>query len=168
MAARDVLKNFNLFVDGRGYAGQVQDYTPPDLTAMTEDFRAGGMDGPIAIPLGIEALTASFSLLAYDADTIAQWGVSVGGVVPLTIRGALESYDGSVKPVVHLMRGRITSLSRGTWTPGAIAPLTVTMRPDFYSETIDGVVISVIDLENMIRIIGGVDQLASQRAALGI
>jgi phage tail tube protein FII len=132
MAARDVLKNFNLFVDGRGYAGQVQDYTPPDLTAMTEDFRAGGMDGPIAIPLGIEALTAS------------------------------------VKPVVHLMRGRITSLSRGTWTPGAIAPLTVTMRPDFYSETIDGVVISVIDLENMIRIIGGVDQLASQRAALGI
>ena len=34
MAARDVLKNINLFVDGRGYAGQLQDYTPPVLTCL--------------------------------------------------------------------------------------------------------------------------------------
>ncbi|AMW35750.1 hypothetical protein HEQ62_10815 [Haematospirillum jordaniae] len=41
MAARDVLKNINLFVDGRGYAGQLSEYSPPSLALVTEDFRAG-------------------------------------------------------------------------------------------------------------------------------
>ncbi len=34
MAARDVRKNFNLFVDGKGYAGQVEEFTPPDRKSV--------------------------------------------------------------------------------------------------------------------------------------
>lgn len=56
MAARDILKNFNLFVDGRGYAGNVSEYTPPNLAVQTEDHRAGGMDAPIALDMGMEGL----------------------------------------------------------------------------------------------------------------
>ena len=29
MSARDVRKNLNAFVDGRGYAGQLSSFTPP-------------------------------------------------------------------------------------------------------------------------------------------
>jgi Bacteriophage tail tube protein len=168
MAARDVLKNLNLFVDGRGYAGQLQEYSPPDLTLATEDFRGGGMDGPVAIDQGMEALTAAFVLIAYDADVLALWGITEGVKVPFTVRAALESYDGTVKPVVHQMRGRIVSLVRGTWTPGQPGPLTVNLSLEYYKETHDGSVMSEIDLINMVRVIGGVDQLAAQRAALGI
>ena len=168
MPARDVLKNINLFVDGRGYAGQIDEYNAPDLTLSTEDYRAGGMDAPITIEMGQEPLETSFSLIAYDADVLALWGVAAGASVPFTARGALESYDGTVKPVIHRMRGKITSLQRGTWAPGQKPALTITMRLDYYQETHDGVITHEIDVENMVRTVNGVDRLAAQRAALGI
>ncbi|WP_320179669.1 phage major tail tube protein [Roseovarius pacificus] len=168
MAARDVLKNLNLFVDGRGYAGQLDEYNPPDLTLSTEDYRGGGMDAPVAIEMGQEPLETSFALIAYDADALSTWGVAEGSSVPLTVRGALESYDGTVKPVVHRMRGKITSISRGTWAPGQKPTLTITMRPDYYQEVHNGTILHEIDVENMIRVVNGVDRLAAQRAALGL
>ena len=168
MAARDVLKNINLFVDGRGYAGQIDEYSAPDLSIQTEDFRGGGMDTSVAIDMGMEALETSFSLIAYDADVLSLFGVAEGQQVPFTARGALESYDGTVKPVIHTMRGRITKLARGTWKPGDKPSLQVTMRLDYYKEEVNGVLISEVDAVNMIRIVAGVDRLAAQRAALGI
>jgi P2 family phage contractile tail tube protein len=168
MPARDVLKNFNLFVDGFGFAGQVGEYSPPDLTLTTEDFRGGGMDAAVPIEMGMEPLETSFVLIAYDANVLNRWGVRQGQSVPLTIRGALESFDGSVKPVIHRMRGMITSLQRGTWSPGQQPSLTVTVRPVYYREEHDGTVTHEIDLENMVRIVDGVDRLADTRAALGI
>ena len=168
MAARDVLKNINLFVDGRGYAGQIDEYNPPDLSLQTEDYRGGGMDGFTTLDMGQEVMESSFALISYDADVLALWGVAEGQVVPFTARGALESYDGTVKPVVHTMRGKIVTLARGTWAAGQKPQLTVTMRLDYYKEEINGVVISEIDVINMIRITGGTDRLAAQRAALGI
>ena len=37
------------FVDGRGYAGRVDEITLPKLTIKTEKHRAGGMDVPVEI-----------------------------------------------------------------------------------------------------------------------
>lgn len=168
MAARDVLKNLNLFVDGRGYAGQVQDFTPPPLTLTEEDFRAGGMDAPIGITMGMEKMESSFNLLSYDADVLALFGVRQGASVQLTVRAALESFDGTVKPCVINMRGKITSLDAGTWTPGSLAPLNVTLSLSYFKQAIDGRVIHEIDVENMVRTINGNDALAAVRSALGM
>lgn len=168
MAARDVLKNINLFVDGRGYAGQIDEYNAPDLALASEDYRAGGMDVPVAIEMGMEALETSFSLIAYDADVLALFGIGEGRDVPFVARGALESYDGTVKAAVHTMRGKIMRLARGTWSAGQKPALQVTMRLDYYREEHNGIVINEIDVINMVRIVGGVDRLAAQRAALGI
>jgi len=168
MAADNVLKNFNLFVDGRGYAGNVDEYNPPDLTLVTEDHRAGGMDAPIRLDMGMEALEASFVLSDYDPDVLALFGVAEGNSVPFTARGALESYDGTVTAVVHNMQGKITSLARGTWTPGSKATLTVTIALKYYKETHGDTVIHEIDIENMVRTVNGTDRLAEIREALGI
>lgn len=168
MAARDVLKNINLFVDGRGYAGQVANYTPPQLTLVTDDHRAGGMDAAVTLDMGMEPLEVSFALTAYDRNALALFGVAEGNQVQFTARGALESYDGTVTPVVHQMRGKITAIDRGTWTPGEKANLTITMRLDYYKETHGGQVVHEIDVVNMVRVVNGVDRLAQQRAALGI
>jgi len=47
-----ILKNFNVFVDGRGYAGKIDEITLPKLTIKTEEYRAGGM--------GMEKLEADY------------------------------------------------------------------------------------------------------------
>lgn len=168
MAARDVRKNLNLFVDGRGYAGQLSEFTPPALALTTEDFRGGGMDAPIEIEMGMERLEASFALIAYDRDVLALWGVAPGQQVQFTVREALESLDGTVKTVVHNMRGKIRRLDPGTVTPGEQATLTAELALTYYRQEHTGAVVHEIDVENMIRVVGGVDRLAQQRAALGL
>lgn len=168
MAAADIIKNYALFVDGRGYAGQVTEFNAPELAIQTEDFRAGGMDGPIALDMGMEGLESSFSLSKYDADVLSLFGIADGAAVQVTVRAAAESYDGTVRAVVYNMRGRISRIARGAMTPGAMVPITITLRLDYYKEAIADVVIHEIDLINMIRTIAGVDRLAAQRAAMGI
>ncbi|MBS3958298.1 MAG: phage major tail tube protein [Xanthomonadaceae bacterium] len=168
MAARDIRKNLNLFVDGRGYAGQVLEFTPPVLALQVEDFRAGGMDASIEIELGMEKLESSFVLSAYDRNVLGLWGVARGSEVQFTLREAIESYDGTVKAVVHNLRGRLRKLDPGTSKPGEMANLTCEVALSFYKQTHDGRVVHEIDVINMVRVIDGVDRLAAQRAALGL
>lgn len=168
MSARDVLKNFHLLVDGRGYAGQVDEYTPPVLNIQTEDYRGGGMDAPVAISMGMEKLETSFALIAYDKDVLALWGVAQGSEVPMTVRGALESHSGTVTPVVHTMRGKIRSIDSGTWQAGQKPQLKFTLDLTYYKLEHNGQVVHEIDVVNMVRTINGIDVLAEIRGALAI
>lgn len=168
MAARDIRKNLNLFVDGRGYAGQVMEFTPPALALQVEDFRAGGMDAPIEVELGMEKLEASFVLSAYDRNTLGLWGIAPGREVQFTLREALESYDGTVKAVVHNLRGKLRKIDPGSSKPGEIPTLTHEVAVTYYRQQHDGATVHEIDVINMVRIINGVDRLAAQRAALGL
>lgn len=168
MPARDTRKNFALFVDGRGYIGDAEEFTPPALTLVTEEFRAGGMDAPVERDMGMEALACSFILTAYDADVLALFGVGEGRDVPITCREVLESLDGTTKAVVHNIRGMIKKLEPAAAKPGAAANLTVEVACTYYKQVHNGRVIHEIDPLNMVRIIAGVDRLAGQRAALAI
>jgi len=118
--------------------------------------------------MAMEKLESDFSLIAYDENVLLQFGVVEGNQVPFTIRGHLESFDGSTSGVVHNLRGKIKEIDRGTWKPGEKASLKISMALAYYKETRDGVVTMEIDVENMIYIVGGVDLLAAARANLGI
>ncbi|AWM87377.1 phage major tail tube protein [Microvirga sp. 17 mud 1-3] len=168
MAARDIRKNFSLWVDGRNYAGQVEEFNAPKLTLQTEDFRAGGMDLPVKVTMGMEAMDCDFSLKAYDRDVLALFGVVEGASVPLVVREALESFDGTVTQVVRTMRGKITELDEGTSKPGEIPMLKVSMNLTYYKMQHGDRVVHEIDAENMVRTINGVDALSAIRSALGM
>lgn len=168
MAARDVRKNLNLFVDGRGYAGQIDDFNAPKLTLKTEEFRGGGMFAPLDLTMGMEALKTDFSLLAYDRNVLASFGVAEGFTAPFVAREVLEDLAGNVTPVVHTMRGKVTELDPGTSAPGGKTSLKVQMSLAYYKLEHGGQVIHEIDVENMVAIVSGVDLLAAQRAALAI
>ncbi len=167
-AAAQLLKNFNLYVDGRGYAGNVDEVSLPALTVLAEDYRAGGMDAPIEIDMGMEKLEATFKVSKFDKDLVRKWGVISGGTVPLVLRGALESLDGTVQAVVVKLVGKIHTLEFDTVTPGAKVGMTFRMAAHAYSYTQDSEVLIDIDVPNMKRIIGGVDRLAAQRKAIGL
>lgn len=167
-AARDVRKNLNLFVDGRGFAGQVAEFNAPKLTLKTEDFQAGGMFGPIELTMGHEKIESEFSLFAYDADVLSNFGVVEGKEIQFTAREALESHDGTVTPVVHNMRGKIKELDPGTSKPGEMATLKVSLALSYYKQTHGLRVVQEIDVPNMIVMQDGIDILAPMRNALGI
>ena len=85
-----ILKNFNLFVDGRGYAGRVDEITLPKLTIKTEEFQGAGMSAPVEIDLGMEKLEMDMTFSEYDPELFKLFGLTNGSEVAFTIRGALE------------------------------------------------------------------------------
>ncbi len=62
MALPRKLKNMNLFNDGINYAGQVVEITLPKLSRKMEEYRGGGMNGPVQIDLGQEALELQWTV----------------------------------------------------------------------------------------------------------
>ena len=55
------LKDFNLFDNGNSYRGQVTEITLPKLSRKMEEYRAGGMTGPVSVDFGNEAITLEWT-----------------------------------------------------------------------------------------------------------
>ena len=167
-AVSDVLRNLNMFVDGRGYAGRVEEVTPPKLAVKTEDVRHGGMDAPIGIDQGTEKMEVMLKTGSIDRDLLRLWGVVTGGQVAMTLRGALVSEDGAVTAIVMEMRGAVVSVDWGAWKPGEKASMTLQLEPRYYRLVHAGEEVCEVDVLGMRRVVGGVDQLAAQRGAIGL
>lgn len=167
--AENLLKNLNVTIDGYGFAGNIDEFQPPELAMKEEDFRAGGMDAPIGVTFGMEKMVASFVTKKQCHETLAMFGVKTGtGTIPLTLRGALESNDGTVTPVKISMRGKVMKIAEGAWKPGEAPTHTYTFTLEYYKREHAGQVTHEIDVPNMVRIVNGVDQMKSQREALGL
>jgi uncharacterized protein len=162
-----ILKNFNLFIDGRGYVGKAEEVNPPKLNIKTEEFRAGGMDSPAMIDMGVEKLEGSFTLLEYDKDVLKQFGLVTGNAVSVTLRGAMQD-DTTVSPIIIKLRGMYTEMDMGKFAAGEKGTLQCTIACRYYSLEIDGEKLIEIDIDNMTRVIGGQDKLVDVRKALGI
>ena len=112
-----VLKNFSLFVDGRGLAGTIQTLTLPTLTTKMEEFRGGGMDAPVELDMGMEKLEGTFELAEYNPDIIALFGLASADT-RLTARGAMRRDGENAVAAVVNMTGSIKELDPGDWTAG--------------------------------------------------
>ena len=162
-----ILKNFSLNIDGHGYAGRADEVTPPKLAIKTEEFRAGGMDAPAEIDMGMEKIELSFSLVEYDPNVLTKFGVVSGNSIPITLRGALVD-DTTTTPMVIRARGMFREIDMGKFKAGDKSAMQCAVVCRYYSLEIGGKRLIEIDIDNMTRVIDGVDKLAEVRAALGI
>lgn len=162
-----VLKNFTAFVDGRGYIGRVESCQLPDLSTADVEFRGGGMDASVDIDMGTSKLDVQIVLAEYDPNIIKLWGVFTAET-PIVLRGAIQRQGEDAVPVVVRLQGRIKQLNRGQWQSGQNSSMTITANCNRYIEQIAGETLVDIDILNFRRVVGGVDQLAGQRAALGV
>lgn len=168
MKIEGILKNFAIYFDGRSYIGKAKGFQPPELTLKTEEYLAGGMIAAKKVKMGLETMTTTFTLGGYHKEVIAKLGLAEGNTPSLTARGALEDSDGTIHSVEAVMRGQVTSLKPSEWKATEMSELPVEMDLDYYEWRQDGEVIHQIDIENMIWVVDGTDQLQAQRDALGI
>jgi hypothetical protein len=161
-----VLRNFSAFVNGLGYLGRVTECELPDLKVKTEDHRGAGMDAPVEIDMGMEVLTAKLTFAEYIPDVMKQFG-NLGSETRIQIRGALQRDKEIAVPCVVEFNGGFKTATMGTWKTGDIAMFEAEASIRYYKLTIGTDVIYEIDVDNGIRNIGGVDVLASIRAAIG-
>jgi P2 family phage contractile tail tube protein len=157
------LKNFNAYINGDSFSGRCDATTPPSLSFVLEEHRAGGMDAPIKIELGMEALTMQLVLSDYDPRIISLIGVDD---IPVVLRGGLQAQGKAVEPVIVNARGMLGNTEFSEWKPGTKSTVTLSYELSYFRYRQNGVQYCEIDIKNMIREFGGVDQLAGLRAAL--
>ena len=163
------LRNFSLFIDGEGYAGKVTELTLPTLAIQAEEYRAGGLDVPVEIDMGMEALEAEFTLAEYDPEVLKLWGLYDQMAVQLTARGAIQrNGDADAVSVVVNLTGHFKTFDPGAFEAGAITEANFTFGVRYYKLAIANEELIEIDIENMKRIVNGTDQLTSLREAMGL
>jgi P2 family phage contractile tail tube protein len=163
------LKNFALFIDGRGYAGKAPEVSLPKLTRKTREYNAGGMAGPVELDMGLEKLELNFTLEEFNQDVLKLWGVSNLQQVALRLTGTVnDDSSDEHKPVEVVVRGRWKEVDFGSWKKGDAASMKVMVNAAYYRLSVDSEELIEIDMINMIEKVGGIDRLESQRANLGI
>ncbi|MFD2177739.1 phage major tail tube protein [Veronia pacifica] len=166
---KDTLREMNLYVNGKGYAGVIDELNLPKLKIKTEEYRGGGMNMPVDIDMGMEKLETDFSVSKFDKNVLTSFGLKAGHAIPLTVRGAvIDEADGSEFAVVVTLRGIVTEMDFGSWKSGDNTPLKVAMSLRYYRLTVNGEDLHEIDVANMVRKINGVDQLADTRKHIGL
>lgn len=163
-----VLSNTNLFVDGVSFSGDVPSLTLPKLTVKTETYRGGGMTGEVEIDMGLEKMEAGWTTNGVRRESLKWFGLSDRAACNTVFRGSFKGLKGAVSAVVVTLRGGVKEVDAGDWKPGDKAEIKHLMSVVYYKLEIDGRVIYEIDMVNMVRVIDGVDQLAADRAALGL
>ncbi len=160
-----VLKNFNLFIKGKGFAGRVQEVTLPKLSIKTEEYSSGGMDIPVDLDMGMEKMECQMTLSEYNPDVLKLFGLASRSPVDAVLKGALDDEESVTKVQVEL-RGMWKELDMGSWKTGEKQTLTASMSVRYYKLTIGPEVLVEIDATNFERKIYGADQLAQVRDIL--
>jgi len=169
MAMPRKLKNFNVFHNGESFVGECEEMTLPKLTRKLEEYRAGGMNGPVDIDLGAEKMELEATYGGIMRAIFKEWGItSISGVL-LRFAGAFQrDADSDTDSVEVIVRGRHTELDMGNAKAGDNSQFKVKTSISYYKLSVNGEVWCEIDHENFIEVIFGVDRLAGQRRAMGL
>jgi P2 family phage contractile tail tube protein len=163
-----VLRKFVIWADGFGKLGEGENCKLPVMEINSEEFRGGGMDTPIKIDLGTNALTMEFKLSAFDPQVYNLWGLYPGQERQYTLRGSLAHHDGTPFAAIAACRGNLHKVESDALEPAKKILHTFTTELTYYKLTIGESLIYEIDIINGRRIINGVDQLRTDRIALGL
>ncbi|WP_443091357.1 phage major tail tube protein [Basfia succiniciproducens] len=162
------LKLMNVFVDGSGYHGQVNELEQPKLAMKLEEYRAGGQIGAVKVNLGVEPLETTLKMGGFMTEFFKLFGTNIDGV-PLRFMGAYEQDDtGEVTSIEIVMRGRFGEIDSGTAKAGDDTEQSYTVPLTYYKVIENGSDIIEIDMLNSIFVVNGTDRLAEHRAAIGL
>ncbi|AQX20255.1 phage major tail tube protein [Bartonella sp. WD16.2] len=159
------LKYFNIYVDGIPYQEKCDSVTLPNLNFVVESFRAGGMDAPIPIEMGMEELTLSMTVADCSKELLRLLGKPN---IDISLRGSAQAQGASPERIVISMRGFCKGYEPGQWQPGAKSTTTINYTLNYFKYVQGGDEIVEIDIPNMVRKFDGVDQLKEHRENLGL
>ena len=169
MALPNTLKNFNAFLDGKSLMGIVEELKLPKLGRKMEDFRGGGMDGPVDIDLGQEKLEIEQVCGGFVLDAYKAYGITTAAGVMIRFAGAYQRDDtGEVQAVEIVVRGRHKEIDPGDAKGGDKGKTTIKSTLTYYKLTVDGKEVIEIDLLGFVFKVNGKDMLEAQRKAIGL
>lgn len=163
-----VLRDFSLSVEGRGYAGVVEELTPPKLVRKAEDYQAGGMPMPIKRDQGMEGMELTMGMADYDRALLISFGFVDRGLISAILRGYAEEVAGEeTQSIAFFVTGGIREIDWSGWKAGDKAGPKISMALTYCRLLIDESEVLEIDALGMIYKVGGIDLMSARRRALG-
>jgi uncharacterized protein len=164
----NIFQDFTVWLDGIGKIGEAPSFQPPEINIQTEEFRGGGMDGTIEIPMGVETIAFDFELHTWDDQVWQSLGYGPGSLdVPVTFRGYLLTPSGNERGVIINTLSLIKSVKPSRIEAGSKVTLSVELVARYYKHMINQQVVTEIDVFNKKTVIGGVDRSRRAREILG-
>lgn len=161
------LKNLNAFVDGESFLGIVSEFTQPKLAIKTEEWRGGGMLGPVMIDMGLEAMEAEMTMGGLTVSLIRKFGTSRVDDLRLRLVGAYQADNGSlVKTAEIYVGGRFTEIDMGDSKVGDDTEHKYKVPLSYYKMVVDGRTEIEIDMLAGVFIVDGTDRYAEIMAAI--
>jgi P2 family phage contractile tail tube protein len=169
MALPKKLKNFALFGDGESWVGEIPSVTLPKITRKTEEYRAGGMHGPVEIDLGHEKLELSIKAGGLKTQLITMLGAQTVGANVFRFAGAYQDETtGQVSAAEIIIRGRLREWNPNEAKAGEDNDHEFTIAASYYKLTVNAEELLEIDVPGMVFRVGGTDQYSAIRAAIGM
>lgn len=166
----NTLKDFNVFIDGEGYAGRGVSIQLPKLSRITEEYMGSGLAGPIELDMGQDKIELSELVIAEPNNAIFKnYGTLDINGLTLRVKGSFKAENNAKEiPFEVVMKGRWTEVDFGTWERKKPGELKLKATLTYFKLSYDGQTPIEIDLLNNVQIIDGVDLLEQRRKILEI
>jgi P2 family phage contractile tail tube protein len=163
------LKNFNVFTDGVNQIGVATEVTPPKWAIKMEEWRGGGMLGPVMIDVGLDKLEIDFTLGGLSDAAFRAFGTAAYDGSVLRFAGAYQDdSSGAVRAAEISCAGRYQEIDMGNAKAGGDTEHKYKLACSYVRLDVDGVTWIEVDLVAGIFIVFGTDRYAEIRAALGV
>lgn len=145
----------------------IGEFEEPPLSIAGEDWRGGGMLGPVKLDMGLEAMEASLTMGGHEAELIRKFGTTEVDGVRLRLVGAYQADDGSAAQAVECyIGGRFSKIEPGKSKPGDSTEHKYTVPLSYYRRVVDGRVEVEIDMVAGVFMVDGTDRYAEIMAII--
>lgn len=161
------LIDINAYTDGTGYLGQIAEFEEPKLAINTEDYRGGGMPGPVKHDRGLQGMEATMTMAGHIAEMIRKFGTTAIDGVSVRLVAAYRADDGSAAQAVEIyMNGRFSEIDLGKGKAGDATEHKYTFPLSYYRRVVDGATEVEIDMANGLFLVDGYDFYAEIMAII--
>lgn len=155
------LINLTAFVDGGNYLGVISKFKQPKLAIQTEDWRGGGMIGPVKLDKGLDGMQAELTFGGHEVALIRKFGTTDAQGTRLRLVCAYRADDGSPAQSVEIyVGGRFTEIDFGDDKAGEATEHGYTAPLAYYRRVVDGRTEVEIDMLRGVFNVDGFDRYA--------
>lgn len=164
-----ILKNFDTYVDGNNFIGQIPEVALGKLAEKVESYRGGGMLGEVDVSMGLDKMEVEIKAGGPIRELLAQFGrVGIGATVFRFVGAYQEDVAGGAQAGELVVRGRMPEIDPGNAKVGDKGEWSHKITASYVKWTLGGRKLIEIDWMNCIYVVDGVDRYAEIRAAMGM
>lgn len=159
------LKDMNVFADGESFIGECLAFTDAKLAMKLEEYRGGGMLGPVDLQMGLEKIEVTHKYGGEMPSLNRGFGAPTVDASQLRFAGGFQNdQTGGFDDLQIVVRGRHVEIDNGDHEIGGKSGSTYKTICSYYKKTRNGVVEFEIDMLAGVFIVFGVDRWAELRA----